>query len=185
MVAPSCSRVVEPRRSAPDTIQNHGCAKPFLLYGVCIRHPAEGAAQNFADAIKLIFWSRKGFEKIDRMAAVGVVDVIVEGGVCFHPRDTRTENRRPVPESGATLPMSCHHGSEKINQVADVGVASGCRFREGMSFSSLPSWPEKHGLLSDLGKNERPYSMRTIAKLSYPERGLGLELTLEGVTERS
>jgi len=60
-----------------------------LLYGVCIRDPAEGAAQNFANAVKRIFWSRKGFKKIDRMAAVGVADIIVEGGVCFQLKEKK------------------------------------------------------------------------------------------------
>ena len=59
-----------------DAIKDHGSPQSFLLNGICFGHPAEGATQDFADAFKLILRGREGFKEIDRMAAVGVADVV-------------------------------------------------------------------------------------------------------------
>ncbi|OJV06368.1 MAG: hypothetical protein BGO12_03540 [Verrucomicrobia bacterium 61-8] len=64
------------KKISPHAIQDDGGAESFLLNGICLGHPAESSAQNFTDALQVVFRCRKRFKEIDRMAAVGVADVV-------------------------------------------------------------------------------------------------------------
>jgi len=57
-----------------------------LLDRVGFRDPPERAAQDFTDALKLVFGSRKRFENVNRMAAVGMANIIFKEYLRFHPR---------------------------------------------------------------------------------------------------
>jgi hypothetical protein len=91
----------------PDAIQNHGSPEPFLFHRVGLGHPAERPTQNFTDALKLILRSRKGFKKIDRVAAVGVANVVFgKDRDRFHPRHYDGEKTATCSRLGATFRMS-------------------------------------------------------------------------------
>jgi hypothetical protein len=78
------------------TIEDHGSPESFLLYGVCLSHPTEGSAQDRADALKVVFRGRERLEEIDRVAAVGVTNIVCGKKVCrFHPRH-RDGKKQPL-----------------------------------------------------------------------------------------
>ena len=104
--ADCCAELFEGGRAeqvGPDAIQHHGSPESFLLNGVGFCHPAKRPAQNFTNAVKLIFRRREGFKEIDRMAAVGVANVVFGVRMRFHFRHCDGEKTRPCSGLGTTL----------------------------------------------------------------------------------
>lgn len=58
-------------------------------------------------------------------AGVGLVVVIVEGGMCFHFRDIRTEIRGPSPESGA-ISQPMFGGDIRLHPTRGKGAGTDC-----------------------------------------------------------
>jgi hypothetical protein len=89
----------------PNAIKDDRSAEAFLLNSRTLRHPAEGLAENLASALNAIVAAWRGFNEVNRVATVGVTDVVldVQGHGRVHVRDCRPTKTDTCSELGATL----------------------------------------------------------------------------------
>ncbi len=113
--ANSCPKLLKgscTQQISPDAIEDNRSAESLLLNRCGLRDPAECSAQDFTDTLKLIFRRWKRFKDVNRMAAVGMADIIFEEHLRFHPRHNGSDKKRTCSRSGATLTdwfgSSCH-----------------------------------------------------------------------------
>lgn len=90
----------------PNAIEDDRSTEAFLLNGRTLRHPAEGLAEDLASALNAIVAAWRGFDEVNRVATVGVTDVVfdVQGQGRVHARDCRPTKIDTCSELGADVP---------------------------------------------------------------------------------